>query len=123
MKLVQLSDIKLCIKQARLAERQSNFIIYLVHHGKGRSEAARQAGFAVPRHSASTLIQSPRIIAKIWQERNKVYQIELASTAVQTLKENMEDHYVPASARIAAGKNDTGVGLIRWEALTVSAKL
>ena len=68
----------------------------------GRTKAARLAGFAAPRQSAFTLTQSPRIIAKIRQERNKVYQTELASTAVQTLKEVMEDHDAPASARIAA---------------------
>jgi hypothetical protein len=50
------------------------------------------------------LTQSPRIIAKIRQERNKVYQTELASTAVQTLKEVMEDNDAPASARIAAAR-------------------
>jgi regulator of PEP synthase PpsR (kinase-PPPase family) len=46
-------------------------------------------GFAAPRQSAFTLTQSPRIIAKIRQERNKFYQTELASTYLQTLKEVM----------------------------------
>ena len=50
------------------------------------------------------MTQSPKIIAKIRQERNKVYQTELASTAVQTLKEVMEDTDAPASARIAAAR-------------------
>ena len=50
------------------------------------------------------MTQSPKIIAKIRQERNKVYQNELASTAVQTLKEVMEDVDAPASARIAAAR-------------------
>ena len=50
------------------------------------------------------MTQSPKIIAKIRQERNKVYQTELASTAVQTLKEVMEDADAPASARIAAAR-------------------
>ena len=77
--------------QVQLSDRQSSFIFYLVHQGKGRTEAARLAGFAAPRQSAFTLTQSPKIIAKIRQERNKVYQTELASTAVQTLKEVMED--------------------------------
>ena len=77
--------------QLQLSDRQSSFIFYLVHQGKGRTEAARLAGFAAPRQSAFTLTQSPKIIAKIRQERNKVYQTELASTAVQTLKEVMED--------------------------------
>ena len=77
--------------QLQLSDRQSSFIFYLVHQGKGRTEAARLAGFAAPRQSAFTLTQSPKIIAKIRQERNRVYQAELASTAVQTLKEVMED--------------------------------
>ena len=84
--------------QIQLSDRQSSFIFYLVHQGKGRTEAARLAGFAAPRQSAFTLTQSPKIIAKIRQERNKVYQTELASTAVQTLKEVMEDADAPASA-------------------------
>ena len=90
--------------QIQLLDRQSNFIFYLVHQGKGRTEAARLAGFAAPRQSAFTLTQTPRIITKIRQERNKVYQTELASTAVQTLKEVMEDTEAPASARIAAAR-------------------
>ena len=90
--------------QVQLSDRQSSFIFYLVHQGKGRTEAARLAGFAAPRQSAFTLTQSPKIIAKIRQERNKVYQTELASSAVQTLKEVMEDTDAPASARIAAAR-------------------
>ena len=90
--------------QVQISDRQSSFIFYLVHQGKGRTEAARLAGFAAPRQSAFTLTQSPKIIAKIRQERNKVYQTELASTAVHTLKEVMEDTDAPASARIAAAR-------------------
>jgi len=90
--------------QVQLSDRQSSFIFYLVHQGKGRTESARLAGFAAPRQSAFTLTQSPKIIAKIRQERNKVYQTELATTAVKTLKEVMEDMDAPASARIAAAR-------------------
>ena len=92
------------MKQLQLSDRQSNLIFYLVYQGKGRTEAARLAGFAPPRQSAFTLTQSPKIIAKIRQERNKVYQTELATTAVKTLKEVMEDMDAPASARIAAAR-------------------
>ena len=53
------------MKQIQLSDRQSSFIFYLVHQGKGRTEAARLAGFAAPRQSAFTLTQSPKIIAKI----------------------------------------------------------
>ena len=38
--------------QVQLSDRQSSFIFYLVHQGKGRTEAARLAGFAAPRQSA-----------------------------------------------------------------------
>ena len=88
--------------QVQSSDRQINIIYYLVHQGKGRTEAARLAGFAAPRQSAFTLTQSPNIITKIRQERNKVYQTELASTSVHTLKEVREDTDAPASARIAA---------------------
>ena len=37
------------MKQVQLSDRQSSFIFYLVHQGKGRTEAARLAGFAAPR--------------------------------------------------------------------------
>ena len=112
---------KVCMKQLQLSDRQSSFIFYLVHQGKGRTEAARLAGFAAPRQSAFTLTQSPKIIAKIRQERNKVYQTELASTAVQTLKEVMEDTDAPASARIAAARTSVVIwndleqdGIVVW---------
>ena len=58
------------MKQIQLSDRQSSFLFYLVHQGKGRTEAARLAGFAVPRQSAFNLTQSPKVIDKIWQERN-----------------------------------------------------
>ena len=90
--------------QVQLSDRQSSFIIYLVHQGNGRTEAARLACIVAPRQSAFTLTQSQKIIAKMRQERNKVYQTELATTAVKTLKEVMEDMDAPASARIAAAR-------------------
>jgi len=58
--------------QVQISDRQSSFIFYLVHQGKGRTEPARLAGFAAPKQSAFNLTQSPKIIAKIQQERNKV---------------------------------------------------
>ena len=56
------------MKQLQLSDRQSNFIFYLVHAGKGRPEAARLEGFVAPRQSAFTLTESPKIIAKIRQQ-------------------------------------------------------
>ena len=48
------------MKQLQFSDRQSSFIFYLVHQGKGRTEAARLAGFAAPRQSAFNLTQSPK---------------------------------------------------------------
>ena len=62
------------MKKVLLSDRKSSFIFYLVYQGKGRTAAARLAGFATPKHGAFTLTQSPKIIAKIRQERNKFYQ-------------------------------------------------
>ena len=37
-------NIEICMKQVQISDRQSSFIFYLVHQGKGRTEAARLAG-------------------------------------------------------------------------------
>ena len=107
--------------QVQLSDKQRSFIFYLVHQGKRHTEAARLAGFAAPRQSAFTLTQSPKIIAKIRQERNKVYQTELASTAVKTLKEVMEDTEV--QCKDCSSQDVPGVGWRHWEAFTVPTKL
>jgi len=93
------------MKQVQLSDRQSSFINYLVNEGKTRTEAARLAGFAAPRQSAFTLTQSPKIIARIRQERHKIYQSDLAPLAVQTLKDVMRDTEAPSSARVAAARS------------------
>ena len=92
------------MKQVQLSDRQSSFIFYLVHQGKGRTEAALLASFAAPSQSAFYLTQRPKIIAIIRQKRNKVYQTELAFAAVQTQKEVMEDTDTPVNARNAAAR-------------------
>ena len=102
------------MKQLQISDRQSSFIFYLVHQGKGRTEAARLAGFAAPRQSAFNLTQSPKVIAKIRQERNKVYQTELASTAVKTLKEVMEDTGAASQCKDCSSQDVTGVGWRHW---------
>ena len=50
--LYTISMNRLSMKQIQISDRQSSFIFYLVHQGKGRTEAARLAGFAAPRQSA-----------------------------------------------------------------------
>ena len=69
-----------------------------------RTEAARLAGFKWPSRVAYQLEQSPKIIARIRNERNKLYQTELASQSVETLRDVMSDPEAPASARVAAAR-------------------
>jgi hypothetical protein len=46
-------------------------------------------------------MKSPGIVAKIRQERQKIYQTDLANVATATLKEIITDKDAPQSARIA----------------------
>ncbi|MDP7462872.1 MAG: terminase small subunit [SAR324 cluster bacterium] len=87
-----------------LTNKQDQYVGYLVRDGLNRTEAARRAGFKWPKQAAHELDQNPKIIAKIRQERNKIYQTELAPRAVRTLKTIMADPEAPASARVAAAR-------------------
>ena len=90
--------------QTKLTDMQEAFVTYLVRDGMNRTQAARQAGYHSPKQTAYDLTSSPKMIAKIRIERNKLYQTELATTAVQTLKDVMGDPEAPASARVAAAR-------------------
>ena len=54
---------------------------------------------------AFDLTRNPKIIARIRQERHKIYQTDLAPLAVQTLKDVMRDTEAPASARVSAARS------------------
>ena len=88
----------------QLTNLQDRFITNLVRDALPRTEAARRAGYKAPAVAACELMQSPKVIAKIRIERNKLYQTELATKAVQTLKAVMGDREAPASARVAAAR-------------------
>ena len=90
--------------QTKLTNMQDLFVTYLVRDGMNRTQAARQAGYHSPKQTAYDLTSSPKMIAKIRIERNKLYQTELATTAVQTLKDVMGDPEAPASAKVAAAR-------------------
>ena len=87
-----------------LTEMQQQFVLYRMRCGMNRTEAARLAGFKWPSRVAYQLEQSPKIMASIRNERNKLYQTELASQSVETLKDVMSDPEAPASARVAAAR-------------------
>jgi len=60
-----------------LTEMQQQFVLYRVRCGMNRTEAARLAGFKWPSRVAYQLEQSPKIMARIRNERNKLYQFVL----------------------------------------------
>ena len=84
----------------KLSEQAAAFIEARVN-GKNQTEAAKIAGDAHPAQSGYTLMKSPGIVAKIQQERQKLYQTDLANCATTTLKEIILDKDAPQSARIA----------------------
>lgn len=88
----------------QLTDMQDRFITNLIRDGLPRTEAARRAGYKAPAVAACELMQSTKVITKIRNERNKLYQTELATSAVQTLKDVMGDPEAPASARVAAAR-------------------
>ena len=93
------------LKDNHFTDRQDKFIYNLVTLGNNPTQAARLAGYADAKQSAFNLVHSPKMIARIRQERQKVYQTDLAPVAVRTLKEVMQDTEAPSSARVAAARS------------------
>ena len=93
------------LKDKEFTERQDQFVYNLVRLGNNPTQSARLAGYKDPKQSAFNLVHSPKMIARIRQERHKVYQTDLAPIAVQTLKEVMQDTEAPSSARVAAARS------------------
>jgi hypothetical protein len=93
------------MKDKEFTERQDQFVYNLVRLGNNPTQSARLAGYADAKQSAFNLVHSPKMIARIRQERHKIYQTDLAPIAVQTLKEVMQDTEAPSSARVAAARS------------------
>ena len=93
------------LKDKEFTERQDHFVYNLVRLGNNPTQSARLAGYKDPKQSAFNLVHSPKMIARIRQERHKVYQTDLAPIAVSTLKEVMQDTEAPSSARVAAARS------------------
>ena len=80
---------------------QAGIFIDEIINGKNQTQAAKIAGYAHPAQSGHMLMKSPGIVAKIQQERQKLFQTDLANVATATLKEIITDKDAPSSARIA----------------------
>ena len=85
----------------KLTDQAAAFIDAIVD-GKNQTQAARIAGYAFPAQSGCTLMKSPGIVAKIQQERQKIFHTDLCSVATSTLKEILIDKECAPAARIAA---------------------
>ena len=93
------------LKDNEFTDRQDQFIYNLVRLGNNPTQSARLAGYNQPKQMAFDLTRNPKIIARIRQERHKIYQTDLAPLAVQTLKDVMRDTEAPASARVSAARS------------------
>ena len=87
-----------------LTQKQKSFIGYFVLENKSQTEAARMAGYPMPRQSGWRLLQTPRVIEAIQASRQRLYQTDLANVAVTTLQQIMQDHDAPPAARVSAAR-------------------
>jgi len=92
------------IRKRSVTDQQKEFISYVVHDQKRPTEAARLAGYAHPKQSAYDLTRNPSIALLLRQERQTVYQTDLASLAASTLRDVMHDVDAPASAKVSAAR-------------------
>lgn len=92
------------VRTRSMSDQQQAFVDYLVKEQKNPTEAARLAGYSHPKQSAYTLTRSPVVSAAIRLARQTIYQGELASLAVHTLKDVMADQDAPSAARVSAAR-------------------
>lgn len=92
------------IRQRKATEQQKQFVQYLVRENKKPTEAARLAGYLHPKQSAYDLTRNPSVMLLIRQQRQTIYQTDLANLAADTLRVVMVDPDAPASARVSAAR-------------------
>jgi len=87
-----------------LTDKQRTFIQTLVLEGKTQTESARIAGYAMPKTAAWDLLRNPKVHAALRLYRQTIYNGELASLSVRTLKNVMADPDASASAKVSAAR-------------------
>ena len=92
------------IKKNDFTIKQQQFVSYLVAENENPTEACRLAGYSYPKETAYKLTRNPAVINLIRQERQRLYSTDLATIAVNTLKDIMQDVDAPASARVSASR-------------------
>ena len=91
------------IRVRKATDQQKQFVRYLVADNKKATEAARLAGYAFPQ-AAYELTKNPSVLLLIRQQRQTLYQTDLASLGAETLKQVMLDPDAPASAKVSAAR-------------------
>ena len=92
------------IRVRKATDQQKQFVRYLVADNKKATEAARLAGYAFPKQAAYELTKNPSVLLLIRQQRQTLYQTDLASLGAETLKQVMLDPDAPASAKVSAAR-------------------
>lgn len=92
------------IRQRAATEQQKQFVQYLVRENKKPTEAARLAGYAIPKQSAYDLTRNPSVMLLIRQARQTLYQTDLANLGAETLRRVMLDDDAPAAAKVSAAR-------------------
>ena len=87
-----------------LTDKQQTFVRCIVLDGKTQTESARIAGYHTPKNAAWDLLRNPKIHTALRLLRQTVYNGELASLSVRTLKNVMADPDASASAKVSAAR-------------------
>ena len=92
------------VRKRNATEQQKDFVHHLVAGRVTATEAARLAGYGSPKQAAYVLTRNPAVSLLLRQERQTLYQGELASLSADTLKQVMIDPDAPASAKVSAAR-------------------
>jgi len=87
-----------------LTPMQRQFVAALVRNGCSPTQAAREAGYSVPKVAAFDLLRLPHVATAVRLERERYISGELANVATGTLHAILVDKEAPASARVQAAR-------------------
>lgn len=74
-----------------LTDRQKAFVFRYIENGGNGRDAAKYAGYAYPDQSHHDLMHTPHVLAFMRSEHARIIQGELASAAVNVLREILTD--------------------------------
>lgn len=87
-----------------LNEKQEQYCINFIDNGGNGKKAAEDAGFSSPYDAHSRLSRHPLCIQRIRELQTRIIGGELATKAINTLRDIMESPANPPAARVSAAK-------------------